>query len=68
MPYQEALTARNAAEALSILSGLKDAVTGFFDSVMVMAEDEQIRSNRLALLAAVDADSRVFADFGKLVW
>ncbi|QSF43900.1 glycine--tRNA ligase subunit beta [Paenibacillus tianjinensis] len=67
-PYQEALAARNAAEALSILSGLKDAVTGFFDSVMVMAEDEQIRTNRLALLAAVDADSRVFADFGKLVW
>ncbi len=67
-PYQEALADRNAAEALSILSGLKDAVTGFFDSVMVMAEDEQIRTNRLALLSAVDADSRVFADFGKLVW
>ncbi|CAM4178733.1 glycine--tRNA ligase subunit beta [Paenibacillus typhae] len=67
-PYQEAIAARNAAEALRILSGLKDAVTGFFDSVMVMAEDEQIRTNRLALLAGVDADSRVFADFGKLVW
>ncbi|MNB91835.1 Glycine--tRNA ligase beta subunit [compost metagenome] len=67
-PYQQALSARDAAEALQILSGLKDAVTGFFDSVMVMAEDEQIRSNRLALLAGVDADSRAFADFGKLVW
>ncbi|WP_342480497.1 glycine--tRNA ligase subunit beta [Paenibacillus sp. FSL L8-0340] len=67
-PYHEALTARNAAEALRILSGLKDAVTGFFDSVMVMAEDEGIRANRLALLAGIDADSKSFADFGKLVW
>ncbi|MNI80877.1 glycyl-tRNA synthetase subunit beta [compost metagenome] len=67
-PYQEALRSRNAEEALRILSGLKDAVTGFFDSVMVMADDEQIRANRLALLAGIDADSKAFADFGKLVW
>ena len=67
-PYHEALSLRNADEALRILSGLKDAVTGFFDSVMVMAEDEKIRSNRLALLAGIDADSKVFADFSKLVW
>lgn len=67
-PYLEAMTAKNAEEALRILSGLKDAVTVFFDSVMVMAEDEQVRANRLALLAGIDADSKVFADFGKLVW
>lgn len=66
--YREALASRNTAEALLILSGLKDAVTGFFDSVMVMAEDEDIRANRLALLAGIDADSRIFADFSKLVW
>lgn len=67
-PYLEAMAADNAEEALRILSGLKDAVTTFFDSVMVMAEDEQIRANRLALLAGIDADSKAFADFGKLVW
>lgn len=67
-PYAAAREARNAAEALALLSGLKDAVTGFFDSVMVMAEDERVRANRLALLSAIDADSRAFADFGKLVW
>lgn len=67
-PYLEAMAAHNAEEALRILSGLKDAVTTFFDSVMVMAEDEQIRANRLALLAGIDADSKAFADFGKLVW
>lgn len=67
-PYLNALAARNATEALTILSGLKDAVTAFFDSVMVMAEDEQIRANRLALLSGIDADSKAFADFSKLVW
>lgn len=67
-PYLEAMADHNAEEALRILSGLKDAVTTFFDSVMVMAEDEQIRANRLALLAGIDADSKAFADFGKLVW
>ncbi|KHL93501.1 glycine-tRNA synthetase subunit beta [Paenibacillus sp. IHB B 3415] len=67
-PYREALAALHAAEALQILSGLKDAVTGFFDSVMVMAEDEAVRANRLALLSGINADSRLFADFGKLVW
>ncbi|WP_379138199.1 glycine--tRNA ligase subunit beta [Paenibacillus sp. sgz500958] len=66
--YQEALAARNADEALNILSGLKEDVTGFFDKVMVMAEDEQVRANRLALLAAIDTDTKSFADFGKLVW
>ncbi|MBP2111813.1 glycine--tRNA ligase subunit beta [Paenibacillus silagei] len=67
-PYRAALASRHAAEALQILSGLEAAVTGFFDSVMVMAEDEAVRSNRLALLAGIYTDSKLFADFGKLVW
>ncbi|GJM83550.1 hypothetical protein HMSSN139_60460 [Paenibacillus sp. HMSSN-139] len=40
----------------------------FFEAVMVMAEDDAIRTNRLALLAAIDEDLKAFADFGKLVW
>lgn len=39
--YQEALTA---------LAALKEPVDHFFDSVMVMADDEKIKLNRLALL------------------
>ncbi|MBP1999177.1 glycyl-tRNA synthetase beta chain [Paenibacillus shirakamiensis] len=66
--YRNALQARDAQAALTLISGLKESVTGFFDSVMVMAEDEQIRANRLALLAAIDADLKAFADFNKLVW
>ncbi|AIQ13950.1 glycine--tRNA ligase subunit beta [Paenibacillus durus] len=67
-PYQKALEADDAAAALDLLAGLSDAITVFFDSVMVMAEDERVRGNRLALLAGIDADLKSFADFGKLVW
>ncbi len=38
-------------EALSQLAGLRDTVDLFFDQVMVMAEDEELRNNRLALLS-----------------
>ncbi len=38
------------AEALETLAGLRDTVDGFFDAVLVMAEDEQVRSNRIGLL------------------
>ncbi|MNJ61065.1 Glycine--tRNA ligase beta subunit [compost metagenome] len=66
--YREALNERDAAAALQLIAGLKSSITVFFDSVMVMAEDETVRSNRLALLKAIDEDLRLFADFSKLVW
>ncbi|MFD1177796.1 glycine--tRNA ligase subunit beta [Paenibacillus puldeungensis] len=66
--YLKALSERDASKALSIVSGLKEAITAFFDAVMVMAEDEAIRTNRLALLSAIDSDLKAFADFSKLVW
>ncbi|OWA36680.1 glycine--tRNA ligase subunit beta [Saccharibacillus sp. O16] len=67
--YAEEESYMSAAEAqLTALSGLKEPITTFFDRVMVMAEDEQVRANRLALLAVIDSDLKRFADFGKLVW
>eukprot|EP00163_Fabomonas_tropica_P027082 TRINITY_DN5125_c0_g6_i1.p1 TRINITY_DN5125_c0_g6~~TRINITY_DN5125_c0_g6_i1.p1 ORF type:complete len:694 (+),score=172.66 TRINITY_DN5125_c0_g6_i1:6967-9048(+) len=38
------------ASALSSLAGLREPVDNFFDAVMVMADDDAIRDNRLALL------------------
>lgn len=58
----------DASEALAVLGRLQDPVNRFFDQVMVMAEDEAIRANRLALLANIAADIRRYADFSKLVW
>ena len=37
-------------EALSALAGLREPVDRFFDDVMVMADDEVLKNNRLALL------------------
>ncbi|CAK4851159.1 unnamed protein product [Aphanomyces euteiches] len=54
------------AGALKTLSKLKAPITAFFDGVMVMAEDEQIKQNRLALLYNIAADLKQIADFSKL--
>ncbi len=56
-----------AADALAKLAGLKDAINAYFDKIMVMVEDEAVRANRLATLAAVAADVRRIADFSRLV-
>jgi len=53
-PRVEQLTAsRDYAAALALAAGIRPAVDRFFDAVMVMAEDEKIRNNRLALLTRV---------------
>lgn len=62
------LTAHKNLEALQALTVLKEPITGFFDSVMVMAEDPTIKENRLALLLNIANDIRQFADFSKIVW
>lgn len=66
--YHNALNQRDGHKALQCLGQIRNAITEFFDSVMVMAEDEQVKNNRLALLAAIDKNLKEFADFTKLVW
>src|SRR5229473_806176 len=53
-------------EALQVIAGLRPAVDQFFDDVMVMAEDEQVRKNRLTLLAELLAEFSTIADFAEL--
>ena len=66
--YHLALSEHNGKKALQLIGSLQGAITAYFDSVMVMAEDEQIRSNRLGMLAALNQDLMSYADFSKLVW
>ncbi|MCM3784469.1 glycine--tRNA ligase subunit beta [Neobacillus mesonae] len=66
--YRKALASRNALDSLHIAAEWKEPITSFFDSVMVMAEDEAVRANRLGLLGSIDKDLKAFADFSKLVW
>jgi glycyl-tRNA synthetase beta chain len=44
---------RRYKEALAALAGLRASVDQFFDKVMVMVEDPQLRANRLALLSGL---------------
>ncbi|MGB5985944.1 MAG: glycine--tRNA ligase subunit beta, partial [Desulfobacterales bacterium] len=60
------LAQRAYAEALKTMAGLRPVVDRFFDDVMVMAEDIQVRANRLALLGSVAALFSRFADFSQL--
>ena len=53
-------------EALDILAGLRSPVDAFFDDVMVMADDDAIRRNRLALLASLQALFLEVADIALL--
>ena len=43
------------------------AIDAFFTSVMVNAEDPDVRSNRLSLLQEVDDFFNSFADFSQIV-
>ena len=45
---------------------MKEPVDRFFDQVLVMAEDERLRQNRLNLLAAVKGLFNRVADFSLL--
>ena len=45
------LEKRDYARALERLAGLREVVDRFFDDVLVMADDDAVRRNRLALLA-----------------
>jgi len=53
-------------EALEEIAGLRKAVDSFFEEVMVMAEDEAVRKNRLALLAELLREFTTIADFSEL--
>jgi len=52
--------------ALNSLASLRSAVDNFFDNVMVMADDEQVKNNRLALLASLSSLFLEVADIALL--
>ena len=64
---EELRAKRSYAEALRTIATLRPQVDAFFDAVMVMVPEEQVRANRLALLRRVlGAFSRI-ADFSQIV-
>ena len=55
--------AGNYQEALTQLAGIRESVDNFFDNVMVMADDEAVKQNRLALLSQL---SGLFLDIADI--
>lgn len=52
--------------ALKEIATLRPQVDTFFDDVMVFADDEAVKNNRIALLASVSSLFKNIADFSKL--
>lgn len=62
----DALQKQDYEAVLLAIANIRTAVDSFFDDVMVMAEDEALRQNRLALLSQVGGLFRNVADFSKI--
>jgi glycyl-tRNA synthetase beta chain len=52
--------------SLRELAALKEPVDAFFEQVMVNVDDERVRRNRLALLAALHGAMNRVADLSRL--
>ena len=63
---QEHKRAGKYFEALEVIAGLRKAVDQFFDGVMVMAENEAVRNNRLSLLSQLLREFTTVADFSEI--
>lgn len=55
-------------KVLATLSTLREPIHAFFDKVMVMADDQAVRANRLGLLLRLSRLIYGYADFSKLVF
>jgi glycyl-tRNA synthetase beta chain len=61
-----AIGSKDYPSALRTIATLRVSVDRYFDGVMVMAEDKQLRQNRLALLQAIADLFNQIADFSKI--
>ncbi|SNR84455.1 glycine--tRNA ligase subunit beta [Desulfurobacterium atlanticum] len=57
---------RNYKDALLAVKKLKDSVDAFFDNVMVMDKDEEVRNRRLSILKEISETISQIADFRKI--
>jgi glycyl-tRNA synthetase beta chain len=58
---------RQYEPALIEISRLRPAIDAFFDKVMVMVEDEELRAHRLGLLQTLVNEFSSIADFSEIV-
>ncbi len=60
------IEARQYEEAMQTILKMKEPIDLFFDGVMVMAEDEKLKNNRLALLNSIAGLFLKIGDFSKM--
>lgn len=64
---QPLVAERNYTDALAEVATIQSPLNKFFENVMVMVEDENIKVNRLAMLKKLVELSKSMADFSKIV-
>lgn len=60
------MAAKDYQNALAELATLKQPIDNFFDNVMVMADDEEVKTNRLTLLSEIRSSFFAIADISLL--
>lgn len=65
--YSEHVDNREYGKALELMITLKKPIDDFFDNIMVMVEDEDIKNNRLGLLRSIADMMNRIADLGAIV-
>jgi glycyl-tRNA synthetase beta chain len=63
---ESAVQRKEYQEALSLMFSLREPIDRFFDSVMVMDQDMEIRRNRLTLMSQLSNMFQMIADFSKI--
>lgn len=66
-PVENCLGKKQFSQALENIAEIKEAVDGFFDHVMVMVKEDELRINRLRLLKHISLLFSNIADFSKIV-
>ena len=62
----EAVAREDFTAAMRALAVLRQPVDSFFDDVLVNADDEAVRANRLALLRRIKSATETVADFSRI--
>ncbi|SFP21051.1 glycine--tRNA ligase subunit beta [Salibacterium halotolerans] len=64
----DALDKADIQTAYNQLEALKPLIDSYFDHVMVMADDEAVKNNRLAMMKQLSSEISRFADFRQIVF
>lgn len=65
---EKSINSQSQSEILEDLKTLKAPIDAYFDKVLVMTEDQNLRQQRLGLLLSISEYIKCYADFSKIVF